>query len=167
LIGVEQLANRVKGHHAAENGRALLREIVQDLDAKEVKITDSVMLINISQLYRYGMSPLELYDATRSAWKVGPRREAAEYAFAIYAGNVRAVYKIAAWVPVGSTMLTHEHADDSKLAGRFEFVGAVAPPPIQRRYLGKSVRHYLRPGSQNPIKYVNCENLPAVRRTLA
>ena len=156
LIGIDQLTNRVKGHHAAENGRGLLREIVQELDAKEVTITHPVVLINISQLYRYGMSPLELYDATRSAWRVGSRREAAEYAFAVYAGNVRAVYSIAAWVPAGSTMLTRKHADDSKLPGRFEFVGTLAPEQMQRKYLGKSVRHYLTVGSQNPIKYVNC-----------
>jgi len=156
LIGVERLTNRVKGHHAAENGRGLLREIVQELDAEEVTITHPAMLINISQLFRYGMSPLELYDATRSAWKVGTRRKAAKYAFAVYAGNVREVYSIAAWVPAGSTMLTRQHSDESKLAGRFEFVGTLAAEKIQRKYIGKSVRNYLVPGSQNPIKYVNC-----------
>lgn len=156
LIGIDQLSNRVKGHHAAENGRGLLREIIQDLDAKEATISDSVILINISQLYRYGMSPLELYDATRSAWKVGQRCREAEYAFAVYAGNVRAVYEIATWVAAGSTMLTRKHSDESKLQGRLEFVGKLAPAKIQRRYLGKSVRHYFKMGSQNPIKYVNC-----------
>lgn len=156
LIGVDRLTNLVKGHHADEKGRGLLQEIIQQLDAKRVSIEHPVVLINIRQLYRYGMSPLELYDATRSAWKVGPRREAAEYAFAVYAGIVRAVYSIAAWVPGGSTMLTREHADPDKPRERFEFVGTLAPKPIQRKYLGKSVRHYFPTGSQNPIKYVNC-----------
>lgn len=156
LLGIDQLTNRVKGHHASENGRGLLREIVQELDAKEVTITHRLILINIRQLYRHGMSPLELYDATRSAWKVGPRREAAEYAFAVYAGTVRAAYSIAAWVPGGSTMLTREHSDRTKPRERFEFVGTLAPKPIQRKYLGKSVRQYFAAGSQNPVRYINC-----------
>jgi hypothetical protein len=153
LLGIGQLTNRVKGHHAV---RGLLQDIVDELDAKEVEIMHPVILINISQLYRYGMSPLELYDATRSAWKVGPRRHKAKYAFAVYGGNVRAVYFIAAWLPAGSTMLTRKHSAETRLAERFEFVGTLAPDKIQRRYLGKSVRHYFAPGSQNPIKYVNC-----------
>ena len=102
--------------------------------------------------------------STRSAWRAGRRRHAAEYAFAVYAGNVRAVYTIAAWVPAGSTMLTREHNDDSKLPGRFEFVGTLAPGPIQRKYLGKSVRRYLAPGARNPIKYVKCDSSSVGRR---
>jgi hypothetical protein len=156
LIGVDQLTNRVKGHHAARNGRGLLRDIIHDLDADDVTITHSVILINISQLYRYGMSPLDLYDATRSAWRVGPRREKAKYAFSVYGSNVRAAYSIAAWVPAGSTLLTRQHSDEAKLSGRFEFVGTLAPELIQRKYVGKSVRRYFTKGAQNPITYVNC-----------
>lgn len=156
LIGVDRLTNRVKGYHAAENGRGLLRDIIHDLDAEDVTITHSVILINVSRLYRYGMSPMDLYDATRSAWRVGPRRKKAEYAFSVYGGNVRAVYLIAAWVPGGSTMLAREHSDKAKPSERFEFVGTLAPEPIQRKYVGKSVRQYFEQGAQNPIKYVNC-----------
>jgi len=156
LLGVEQLTNRVKGHHANEKGRGLLGDIIQELGAEDVNITHAAILINISQLYRYGMSAIDLYDATRSAWKLGPRRMKAEYAFSVYGSNVRAVYSIAAWVPAGSTMLTREHSDMTKLSGRFEFVGTLAPQSIQRKYVGKSVRRYFTQGSQNPIKYVNC-----------
>ncbi len=154
LIGIDQLTNRVKGHHAA---RGLLRDIINELDAQEVEITHRVILINIRRLYRYGMSPLELYDVTRGVWKVGPRRESAEYAFSVYAGIVRAVYSIAAWVKAGSTMTARDYSEkDYELSERFEFVGKLATDHIQRKYLGKSVRHYFAPGSQNPIKYVNC-----------
>jgi len=157
LIGVDQLANRVKGHHAGENGRGLLRDIVNELGAKEVKITHPVILINIRRLYRYGMSPIDLYDATRGIWKAAVRRERAEYAFSIYAGNVRAVYSIVAWVPAGSTMTARDYSEkDYELSERFEFVGNLAPEPIQRKYVGKSVRRYFAPGARNPIKYVNC-----------
>jgi len=153
LIGIDRLTNRVKGHHAV---RGRLRDIVNDLGAADIEIVHPVVLINIRRLYHYGMSPMDLYDATRSAWKVGYRKDKAKYAFSVYAGVVRAVYEIAAWVPGGSTMLTRKHSDNSKPRERFEFVGRLAPDPIQRKYLGKSVRRYFPAGSQNPIKYVNC-----------
>jgi hypothetical protein len=44
--------------------------------------------------------------------------------------------------------------DDIELGERYEFVGRIAENSVRKRYLGKSVRHYLTPGSQNPIKYV-------------
>lgn len=156
LLGPE-LTNRVKGHGAAENGRARLAEIIQELDAEEVTITDKVILINISRLYRYGMTTMELYDATRGIWKVAPDRHDAGYAFCLYGGIVREVYTIATWVPAGSTMTRRDFSEkEYDLSERYEFVGQIAPPPIRKKYLGKSVRGYFTPGSQNPIKYVNC-----------
>jgi hypothetical protein len=104
LLGVDVLTNRVKGHGAMENGRGRLTEIIQELDAEEVTIKDKAILINISRLYRYGMTPMELYDATRGVWKVAPHRHDADFAFSVYGGIVREVYAIAAWVPADSTM---------------------------------------------------------------
>jgi hypothetical protein len=163
LLGVDELTNRVKGHGAMENGRARLTEIIQELDAEDVTIKHKAILINISQLYRYGMTPMELYDATRGVWRVAPQRHDPELAFSVYAGIVREVYAIAAWVPADSTMtgrdLGMEYESlgkDNDLLERREFVGRIAPDSIRNKYVGKSVRHYFAPGSQNPIKYVNC-----------
>lgn len=157
LLGIDQLTNKVKGHHAAENGRGLLNEIVQELDAEDIQITHPVILINISRLYRYGMSTMELYDATRGVWKVGERRKGAKFALAVYAGIVRAVYSIAAWVEAGSTMTVRNYSEKRyDFTERFEFVGKLAPQSMQKQYVGKSVRSQLAPGAQNPIKYVNC-----------
>ncbi len=154
LIGIDQLTNRVKGHHAS---RGLLRDVVNELYAEDVKITHPAILINIRRLYHYGMSPIDLYDATRGIWKAGPRRERAQYAFSVYGGNVRSVYSIAAWVPAGSTMTARDYSEkDYELSERFEFVGNLAPESILHRYVGKSVRKYFAPGARNPIKYVNC-----------
>jgi hypothetical protein len=157
LLGVDELTNRVKGHGAAENGRARLTEIIQELDAEDVTISDKVILINISRLYRYGMTPMELYDATRGVWKIAPIRHSPDFAFSVYGGIVREAYSIAAWVPADSTMTGRDFLEkEYDLSERYEFVGKVAPEPIRRKYLGKSVRTYFAPGSQNPIKYVNC-----------
>ena len=43
--------------------------------AASVKVTEPVILIRINRLYRPEMTADELYDATRSSWKVGTRRD--------------------------------------------------------------------------------------------
>lgn len=157
LIGIDQLTNRVKGHHANLQGRGRLEDIIHELNAEDVTIEHPVILINISRQYRYGISQTELYDATRGAWVVGTRRKMAEFAFCVYRGIVRAVYSIAAWVAAGSTMTSRDYSNkENKIKKRYEFVGNLAPVEIQSKYLGKSIKHYYEKGAQNPIKYVNC-----------
>jgi uncharacterized protein len=98
-----------------------------------------------------------LYDVTRGVWKVAPDRHNAEFAFSLYGGIVREVYAIAAWVLAGSTMTQRDLSEkEYDLSERYEFVGKIAPEPVRRKYLGKSVRDYFTAGSQNPIRYVNC-----------
>ena len=155
LLGLNELTNRVKGHGFDELGRTLLSELVQELDAEDVEVMHRSILINISRMYRHGMAPMELYDATRQSWVVGPRRDEAEYAMAVFRGIVREVYEIVTWLPAGSTMATDD-TDRTKHhpENRHEFIGHLAENKIRKRYLGKSVRQYFPPGSQNPIKYV-------------
>jgi len=69
LVG-PALANHVNGCVAADNERALLSGVIQELDAEEITASDKGLLINISRPYRSGMSPMERYDATRGVWKV-------------------------------------------------------------------------------------------------
>jgi|694.fasta_scaffold04515_2 hypothetical protein len=164
LLGISELTNQVLGHGFDRKRRTTLEDLVHELSAEEVAIKHSVLLINISQMYRYGMSAVELYDATRKSWRVGPRREQIEYVMAVHRGVIREVYRVAAWLPANSTMTalgttsnivgSEQMGDDIELGERYEFVGRVAESAVRKRYLGKSVRHYLTPGSQNPIKYI-------------
>lgn len=151
-IGSRRLTNAVRGWHSGNYGRMRLDQIVAQYSAGEADIVHAVVLIRINRLFRYGLKPIELYDITRGLWKVGPQREQAELAFAIFDGVVQEVYRIASWFPAGATLSTRDHdlRDD-----RFEFVGTVAEEQIRRRYLQKSVRSYFPQGSQNPIRYVN------------
>jgi hypothetical protein len=164
LLGISELTNQVLGHGFDRKRRTTLEDLVHELSAEEVAIKHSALLINISQLYRHGMSAVELYDATRKSWRVGPRREQIEYAMTVHRGVIREVYQVAAWLPANSTMTalgttsnivgSEQIGDDIELGERYEFVGRIAENSVRKRYLGKSVRHYLTPGSQNPIKYV-------------
>ena len=155
LLGVENLANAVHGHHSSRVGRMSLDQLMSLYQRKPANIVEPAILIRINKLYHYGMSPTELYDATRGVWVVGPKRERAKYAFAIYQGIVREAYAISLWLPAGSTFSTR-FPKGVKRPGRSEFVGTVAPERIRSKYVGRAVDALFSPGSQNPIHYVNC-----------
>ncbi len=157
LLRVGSLTNAVRGHGSRYGGRATVEELEATLGATPIDIKEQAVLININQAYHYGLTAQQLYDFTRSCWRIGARRDAIEYAFAVYQGVVREVYQIAAWVPGRSTMRHDDVANENEVdPNRWEFVGKVADQKIRTRYIGRSVSHYSKQGAQNPIKYVNC-----------
>jgi hypothetical protein len=154
FVGTDRLTNKVRGYHSRSYGRISAEEILTTFTAQPVEISHKVILITINRLYRSNMSALELYEATRGTWKVGRRRAKANFAFAVYQGIVREVYRIHQWHPAGT--LAYETRDDSHFSGqrRWEFEGEVARD-IRETYVSNSVREYLGKSSQNPIRYVN------------
>ncbi len=159
-LGLEALANRVRGWRAVTSGRVPLAELVALYDKRKVTVRDPSVLIRINRLYRPGMSPTELYDATRGVWKVKRSGPNVKLAMAVFEGVVREVYEIATWLPAGSTFSTRgKHGVRS--SGRLEFVGRVAPDRIRRQYVDRYVGHLLTPGSRNPITYVNVGKSPS------
>ncbi len=102
LIGRENLTNRVAGYHDHSVGRMSSQDIREILAAKPVEVRHRAILFTINRLYRSGMSPLELYETTRGMWKLGKRRERAEYAMCVTYGIVREVYHIDQWYPAGT-----------------------------------------------------------------
>lgn len=158
LLDVGSLTNEHRGHGIRFGARSSVQEVVDTLGAKEVDITEPTLLININKNFRYGITPMELYDATRSSWKLGKKREAVRYAMSIYRGIVREVYEVSGWVPGGWSI----RGDDLKgrrdrLKGRWEFVGVVAEDEVRKRYVAKSVAKYFKKGAQNPLMYLNCD----------
>ncbi len=157
LLDLRKLTNLVRGHGSRHGARGSVAEIASRLCADPVTVTDPVILINISRAFAYGLTAQELYDFTRSAWKLGERRLGVEYALSVYRGIVREVYAVAGWVSGGSTMRSRStDGRQEKIPGRWEFVGKVADDATRRKYVGKSVAHYWTAGAQNPIQYVNC-----------
>lgn len=126
-----------------------------DTNLESVEITEPAMVIRISQAYRENMTPQELYDVTRSAWKVNlDRANTIDYAFAVYKGEIKEVYKVAGWHEAGTTFVPVR--EDILGSGRFEFVGTVAEDAIRDKYLNKSVKHMFKKGAVIPTMYVNC-----------
>ena len=150
VTGIKNHTNKVKRDNIISN-------------AENVNIDEAAMLIKINKLYHSEISKLALYEATRGVWKVGYRRNNAEYAFAVYQSIVKEIYKINQWHKGGTLVYetreggeVMEYLDKNKDAKRWEFEGVTADEEIRKKYIGKSVKQYTRKGNQNPIKYVNC-----------
>jgi len=150
-VGRIDLTNKARGMDSVARGWTPLTELRAEYAAKRVPIEHRVMLVKINQNYRTGMTEAQLYKATREWWKLDPERRP-EYAFAVYNGVVRAVYKID----------QKRWAQDPE-TGRWQFAGKL-DPELNERYKWSDVSDY---ASQNPIRYVNCGRRLAERRAEA
>lgn len=156
LLGLKSLANAVHGH-GAKYGRGPLKEVVAHYTQRKADVRDPVIFIRINKLYRYGMTDVELYDATRSAWRVGRKRDKAKYCLSVFEGIVREVYHITGWLPAGSTFNVRRDGRGTRSPKRWEFVGTIAEESVRHRYVNRYVGHLFNQGAQNPISYVNCD----------
>lgn len=155
LLGLKALTNEVRGWRSLQLGRLPLSELAIYYAAKRVEVEVPALLIRINQLHRHDMSAIELYEATRGVWKVGPRRQHARYAFAVFEGVVREVYVIDAWHGAATTEYRTRDATKLNTHQRFEFVGRVAED-IRSTYVGGSVAHCFKQGRRSPVVYANC-----------
>ena len=152
-LGLPSLTNQVRGWRSSRYGRTPLEELIAFYRRHPVRIQEPSILIRITEVYRPQMTPSELYDATRASWKLGPNRERAKYAFAVFEGIVREVYEISKWLPAGSTF-NFRDPRGVRAPDRWEFVGRLAPERLRQRYINRDVSGYFKQGAQNPIAYV-------------
>jgi hypothetical protein len=99
-LGLPSLTNEVRGWKSSKYGRRPLNELIALIKRRPVRIMEPSILIRINELYRPDMTPSELYDATRGVWKVAEVRRNPKkygYAFAVFEGIVREVYRIIEW----------------------------------------------------------------------
>jgi uncharacterized protein len=123
---------------------------------RSVDITEPAILFRINRFYRPDMKPIDLYDATRGRWRIGPNRKNAELAFCVYEGIVKEVYVIHAWFPAGATFSTRT---DEPPTDRWEFIGNLADQSVRDKYVDKSVANYFEQGGSNPVRYVNVKDI--------
>jgi uncharacterized protein len=153
-IGMDHLTNEIRGQHSRSFGRVTVKDVLLTMSAPRARIKVPCVLITINDLYRSEMKPNELKEATRGIWRVGRRRENAKFAMAVFQGVIRQVYRIDRWLPASTRYKTRDTTGFVE-SRRWEFEGDVAREQ-SKNYVGKSVRHLVRHGSQNPIRYVNC-----------
>lgn len=147
-----QLTNLVRGHHHETRGLMSTDAVMSFYDAPDCPaIEEPVLLFQIPVRWRPEMTPEELFESTRGWWKLGSRREKAEYAFAVSKGVIRAIYRIENWRERVEGDRDWEH--DVGKRPRWGFTGE--PVTDMPKYLNKSVRHLYKRGQQGP-KYLNC-----------
>ena len=160
LLGKDNLANLVKGSRSGFTN-ASPREIIDHYNARDVTIKHRVIMI-IRNPWNPDLPEYEHYDRTRSAWRLGQKKELAEYAFLVHQGIVKRIYTIAQWYPDGTTFHSRNNPDpnnpfyikDYAIRDRFEFVGRIldSEDDISKLYQGKSIKKYLR-ATGSPCHY--------------
>ena len=146
LMGA-QLTNLAGGHGSARGWKPL-EELVVEYGAQPVEIAPDhrVALIRIRRRFAEVRTPEDLYEVTRQWWRMAPNRRKPDWAFSVYNGIVRAVYRIDSW---------EQEPPTAQRKRRWAFHGT-RDPEMEKRYLWRDVSRYLSHGTQNPIKYVNC-----------
>lgn len=129
LLGLDYLTNAVKGHNSWERGLKTVNEINQHYDAKIIEIVEPTIIININKLYKRFMTDYELYEVTKQAWKLGTKKNQANYVVASYKGLVREVYKIDNCYSIGN---------------RSGFNGIIADEEIRGKYKDQSLENYIK-----------------------
>lgn len=143
VIGIDNLTNIVMGHDADERGIRSLKDLEIYYQAKPAIFDEPVLLININDKYLQCKNSEDIYEATRSAWKVSATRVAGiKIVCTTYKGIIREVFYVDYW---------SKHPSRN---GRSEFIGKRADETIRNKYINNSIEAYQKRGSQNPIKYV-------------
>ena len=118
-------------------------------------IIDDIIIITLNKSYRSGMSFEELYDITRGCWK---RRiesvERADFALAVYKGEVMEVYRISAWYSALEEIRDTVPFDPEVERGRIIFKGEVAEEKVREKYIGKNVSKFFKRGEASPVKTI-------------
>ena len=116
------------------------------------------VLFNVARLWRAGMDEDALYDVVHGWWKLGPRRELADYAMAVAGGEIRGVYRVLGWRARREGDRDWKHDDPGK--PRWGFDGE--PAPELAHLIGLDVRALYPRGARTVVRYVNCgTQLPA------
>ncbi|UBX47529.1 hypothetical protein LDO51_09985 [Providencia alcalifaciens] len=165
LHGLEGLTNKINGQGTSNDidilkqGRLTLEETASLYSPEVMHVSDikhqGIGFI-LNKLYRFNMSELELFEATRGVWHNPPRKnEDIKYAYATYNNIIKEVYEIHSWVEAGTQQYFTRNIN--KGSGRWEFIGRKANDKIRSLYVGKKIirdRNYAQPffkvGFNNP-----------------
>jgi hypothetical protein len=110
---------------------------------EEANVEEKSLFIRINSGYREGITKEELFRVTSFCWRLSLENATqVNYVFSIYQGTVLEVYKPISW---------YKDIDSNRIA----FNGEVAESTIREKYIGKTVKHYFKPGESNPCKYIN------------
>ncbi|WP_145034967.1 LEM-3-like GIY-YIG domain-containing protein [Caulifigura coniformis] len=140
------LTNQAGGVGNNDVGAMHAGEIIRRYRAEPAEFIHRVILINVNR------SAVEssLYEATRYAWKVGPKAHRAEVVLPTVQGLIVGAFIPEKWLAA----VPENFPGRDEVPGRLGFIGREASREIREQYVGKRVPDAFRkPGSANPIKY--------------
>ena len=148
LYGLEGLTNKINGKSTSNDidilkqGRLTLEETASLYSQEVMNVSDikhqGIGFI-LNKLYRFNMSELELFEATRGVWHNPPRKnQDIKYAYATYNNIIKEVYEIHSWVEAGTQQYFTRNVTQG--SGRWEFIGRKASDEIRSLYVGKSIK---------------------------
>ena len=163
LLHIDNLTNIQRGHGAQNHGRISVDILERRLSAE--KATDAqwekmkrhgVLLIRLS-LYHPGMSDLETYEVTRSAWRLNREHcEKMNYAFAVYQGRIIETYRVLAWFSEGATFNSRMLGDYTPDPNRLEFVGQI-DEKMHAEFADLDIGDRFSKGAQSSVIYLEAD----------
>jgi len=130
-----------------------LSQIKAKYTSKKANISENVVLIKLSDSFRYNMDPIDLYDYTRGRWIISElRRNKITHEFSVYDGIVQETYSVLKWFKAGKTFTNRVEKIELLDTKRWEFICAISET-MRKKYRYKSVDHYWGKGARNPIRY--------------
>lgn len=141
------LTNKADGFENEERGVMHAREIIEVYAAKEAQFLHNALLISINRT----ASTLDLYDATRHAWKIDPKKaQKADVILATEHGLIVEAFIADQWLEAN----VENFPGFPARPGRWGFVGHLAPTELANQYKRKRIPDGMRKkGSANPIRY--------------
>ena len=133
----------------------ILDEVKEKFLGEDFVSSEPFVAFKLNRRWTPDLTAQELYEATRKMWRIGPRRDRAEYALAVSYGVVREVYKIghfsseSRWEP-----FTHNREGKPLKTKRWGFVGNVAVD--LQNLVNMNVSQLPQAIGQNPVFYINC-----------
>lgn len=142
------LTNIAAGH-GSDYGAMHAVEVIRKYEAPPAVFQHRAILISVNR----SLGDRSLYEATRYAWKVSlPKVRRAEVVLPTRLGLIVGAFTPLRWLEANE----ENFPDREARPGRYGFVGNEAPAEVRQLYVGKRVpEQYRKPGSANPIRYVN------------
>ena len=148
------LKNIAGGHHADSEGMMTATDVVALYEAPPIELGEApVVMFRIPRLWRRGMNPNDLYEATKGWWRIDLQRaKKAKYALAVSKGVVREVYEPKSRRKREQGELGWSVAEVNR--PRYGFEGRTAYGVDAWR--NKNVLAFLPPGFQGTHRYHRC-----------
>ena len=167
-VGIQNLTNRVLGHHSRDRGKQTVQSFIRKSSMPVItpaSLPDDSLIIRLNdRTYYEDMPEAELYDFTRSSWRIrNPLKDGKSrirYVLAVHGGIIRQIYVPVGWFPAGSTLRYSRKEGDltapdtTSIRPRWEFVGYISNDE-NKELVGRKIVWGDFKGCQNPCIYTN------------